>query len=211
MSRDHYSRRPLIDQVHNSYDLDVSDEEDAFYAVDDGDYLLHPKWRAMITRTSNRIPRRLQRYIIIFAFAAIVLLISWRLYIEPEYAAYQAEQAVLDAAAKLDPPNSATPAFKHMLQVKDLEAKHLPKGDGRLVIVGDVHGCKKELEALLKKVGFHEDKDHLVLTGDIISKGRLSSDDAFDDQLTRTRSRFSWCRNPRFQDGRILCSRQSRR
>ncbi|KAF9736985.1 hypothetical protein PMIN06_004122 [Paraphaeosphaeria minitans] len=171
MSRDHYSRRPLIDQVHNNFDLDVSDEEEGFYAVDDGDYLLHPKWRAMITRTSNRIPRRLQRYLVIYAFASIVLLISWRLYIGPQYAAHQAELAVFDAAAQKEVPSSATPGFKDMLQVKDLETKYLPKGDGRLVAVGDVHGCKKELEALLKKVGFQEDKDHLVLTGDMISKG----------------------------------------
>ncbi|KAF2449047.1 serine/threonine protein phosphatase [Karstenula rhodostoma CBS 690.94] len=171
MLRDQHSRRPLIDLAHNSYDLDVSDEEDAFYAIDEGDYLLHPKWREMITRTSTRIPRRLQRYFAIYAFAAIVLLISWRLYIAPQYAAYRAELAGYESAAKLEVPSSATPAFKDMLQVKDLEAKYLPKGDGRLVVVGDVHGCKKELEALLKKVGFQEDKDHLVLTGDIISKG----------------------------------------
>lgn len=171
MSRDHYSRRPLIDLVHNDNDLDVSDEEDAFYAIDEGDYLLHPKWRAMLTRTSNRIPRRLQRYFVIYAFAAVVLLISWRLYIGPQYSAYRAEQAHLDAAAKLEPAKSATPDFKDMLQVKDLEEKHLPRGEGRLVVVGDVHGCKKELEALLKKVGFKEGKDHLVLTGDIIAKG----------------------------------------
>lgn len=172
MSRDHLSRRPLINQVPNDFDLDVSDEEDAFYSRDDGDYLLHPKWRAMITRTSNRIPRRLQRYIIIYALGAIVLLISWRLFLGPQYAAYQAEQAIFDAAAQLEVPSSATPGFKDMVQVKDLDAKHLPKGEGRLVVVGDVHGCKKELQALLKKVGFKEGQDHLVLTGDIVSKGR---------------------------------------
>lgn len=178
MSRDP-RYRPLIDYV-NDRDLDVSDEEDAFYAVDEGDYLLHPKWRAMITRTTNRIPRRLQRYFVIYLFAAIVLLISWRLYIGPQYAAYEAEQAVLDAAAKLEPAKSATPTFQDMLLVKDLEEKYLPKGEGRLVVVGDVHGCKEELEALLKKVEFQEGKDHLVLTGDIVSKGRLLSDTPCD-------------------------------
>jgi hypothetical protein len=182
--RDYYARRPLIDDAHNNYDLDVSDEEDAFYAHDEGDFLLHPKWRAMLTRTSNRIPRRLQRYIVIYALAAIVLLISWRLYLGPQYAAYTAEQAAFDTAAQLEPVKSATPAFKDMLLVGDLDEKHIPRGEGRLVVVGDVHGCKKELEALLKKVGFHEDKDHLVLTGDIISKGRLRSDTICNHQLT---------------------------
>ena len=43
---------------------------------------------------------------------------------------------------------------------------------GRLVIVGDVHGMRQSLEALLDKVGFDKSKgDHLILVGDLISKG----------------------------------------
>jgi hypothetical protein len=37
--------------------------------------------------------------------------------------------------------------------------------------VGDVHGCKKELEHLMRKVEFVRGRDHLILTGDIIAKG----------------------------------------
>ncbi|KAJ5938966.1 Metallo-dependent phosphatase [Penicillium verhagenii] len=43
---------------------------------------------------------------------------------------------------------------------------------GRLVIIGDVHGMRKSLEALLEKVDFDKRKgDHLILVGDLVNKG----------------------------------------
>jgi hypothetical protein len=42
---------------------------------------------------------------------------------------------------------------------------------GRTVIVGDVHGCRAELEALLSLVGFVGDTDKLVLVGDLVVRG----------------------------------------
>ncbi|ODA83008.1 hypothetical protein RJ55_01517 [Drechmeria coniospora] len=42
----------------------------------------------------------------------------------------------------------------------------------RLLIVGDVHGMKRSLVALLDKAGFDRSKgDHLVLVGDVVNKG----------------------------------------
>ncbi|KAJ5247608.1 hypothetical protein N7468_002591 [Penicillium chermesinum] len=42
----------------------------------------------------------------------------------------------------------------------------------RLVIVGDVHGMRKSLEALLEEVKFDKaNGDHLILVGDLINKG----------------------------------------
>ncbi|KAE8373868.1 Metallo-dependent phosphatase-like protein [Aspergillus bertholletiae] len=42
----------------------------------------------------------------------------------------------------------------------------------RLVIVGDVHGMRRSLQALLQKVGFDQAKgDHLVFVGDLVNKG----------------------------------------
>jgi hypothetical protein len=42
---------------------------------------------------------------------------------------------------------------------------------GRTIIVGDVHGCRDELEALLDAARFTEGSDHLVLVGDLVAKG----------------------------------------
>jgi hypothetical protein len=39
------------------------------------------------------------------------------------------------------------------------------------VIVGDVHGCPAEVEALLEKLGFAEGKDRLVFVGDLVARG----------------------------------------
>ena len=169
--RAHPDHRPLIDQIPEHHDLDVSDEEDAFYAIDEGDYLLHPKWRAIITKTANRVPRRLQRYLVIYAGLAVLFCIASAVIWGPQYSAYRQEIRLMNNAPDASFGKNKRPEFGDMVQVKKLEEKWLPKGDARLVIVGDVHGCKEELEHLMRKVDFVKGRDHLVLTGDIVSKG----------------------------------------
>ncbi|KAJ1948894.1 hypothetical protein IWQ62_006826, partial [Dispira parvispora] len=44
--------------------------------------------------------------------------------------------------------------------------------DGRLIIIGDVHGCDEELEALLDKVqATGSEQDHVIFVGDLVAKG----------------------------------------
>ncbi|PSN73836.1 ser/Thr protein phosphatase-like protein family [Corynespora cassiicola Philippines] len=169
--RDHPPpQHPLIDLIptHNE-GLYVSDEEDSFY--DEDDYLVHPKWKAMVTRATNRVPRRVQRYFVIYLALGTLALISWFTYLGPRYGAYRQDINDMDSEPSMRFGQNVRPEFKDMIQLMDMDKKHLPADDKRLVIVGDVHGCKKELEALLHKVQFREGNDHLVLTGDFISKG----------------------------------------
>ena len=42
---------------------------------------------------------------------------------------------------------------------------------GRALIVGDVHGCRAELEELLDTARFDPSCDELVMTGDLVAKG----------------------------------------
>lgn len=73
------------------------------------------------------------------------------------------------------------PRFPNMIHLQDLDPNLLPqtskeklegiKNKKRLIFVGDIHGCKKELEDLLKKVHFDPLTDHLIATGDIVMKG----------------------------------------
>lgn len=163
--------RPLIDFIpDNPHDFDVSDEEDAFYAIDEGDSLLHPKWRAVLSQTANRVPRRLQRFIGVYAGIALLLCIAWFAILGPSYRALFRPRDDMEMPAQSFGKNKR-PEFGGMVQVKKLDDRWLPKGEGRLIVVGDVHGCRKELEHLMQKVDFVKGRDHLVLTGDIIAKG----------------------------------------
>lgn len=167
-----YRPRTLIELIPDSRDdLDVSDEESSFYGRED-DFLIPPKWQNRIADASDRIPKRIKRCSFVVLAAAFLALFSWWTYFGPRHAAHMAELHEMDKAAPADTyGNNVRPVFKDMIQVSDLDKKHLPKKGSKLVFVGDVHGCREELEHLLKKVDFSHKHDHLVLTGDMVSKG----------------------------------------
>ncbi|TRX89790.1 hypothetical protein FHL15_009380 [Xylaria flabelliformis] len=57
-------------------------------------------------------------------------------------------------------------------QVSTLPASHLPTNTRRLMIIGDVHGHVKSLEALLRKAEFSAARgDTVVFAGDMVNKG----------------------------------------
>jgi metallophosphoesterase superfamily enzyme len=47
---------------------------------------------------------------------------------------------------------------------------------GRLVVVGDLHGCLVELFQVLDAVKFEYGKDNLILVGDVCNKGPRSQE-----------------------------------
>lgn len=58
--------------------------------------------------------------------------------------------------------------------IADLPHRHLPSESNpsnRLVIIGDVHGQLAALQSLLAALSFDRATDHLILTGDLVSKG----------------------------------------
>ncbi|GBG30028.1 Serine/threonine-protein phosphatase PP1 [Hondaea fermentalgiana] len=67
----------------------------------------------------------------------------------------------------LVPGYASLEAAHHTLPLQETEGR-------RLVIVGDVHGCADELDALLEKVDFKKDEDKLIFVGDLCAKGPKS-------------------------------------
>ncbi|KAI9732929.1 MAG: hypothetical protein M1818_007362 [Claussenomyces sp. TS43310] len=111
-------------------------------------------------------------------FFGALLLASWAAYTLWYAPLHHEDTAVRQSVASkpdMDLTSHMSTSFEHLTLLKDLNPKHVPsagqRAGRRLVLVGDVHGMKKELVKLLRKIDFDQDRDHLVLTGDMISKG----------------------------------------
>lgn len=49
-----------------------------------------------------------------------------------------------------------------------------PSDQGRIFVMGDIHGCLKEMNQLLEKIQFKPDQDALILAGDLVFRGQDS-------------------------------------
>ena len=85
---------------------------------------------------------------------------------------------LLEAGDLLDQPAlSDVPGSQFCPLVPSLDAEmvvmrpDLPKPGGRLILVGDVHGCLAELKALMLAARVDEAVDTVVLLGDLVNKG----------------------------------------
>ncbi|KAI9729832.1 MAG: hypothetical protein M1834_006580 [Cirrosporium novae-zelandiae] len=168
-----FSRRPLIDSIQNVWKTDpqygqINPEEEE-------ENLCRPWWRSVLAVIRNPKVRRFTMwYLILFC----VIVTVWRTWGKNKWEEHRLLANSLNKAGDKGWWGSNTkPIFSDLTLVKDLDKKYLPGGSKkderkrRLVFVGDVHGCKEELKQLLKKVDFHTKSDHLILTGDMISKG----------------------------------------
>ncbi|KAL4941032.1 hypothetical protein BDV06DRAFT_195323 [Aspergillus oleicola] len=169
--------RPLIDYVRNEWQSPKPAKYSHLSASSDRSD--SPKWVRMVG--SIVAAPRFRRYMIVYLSLLVACILGWQFFLHPRL---QEGSAILTA---LDPKQkskvggwfggSALPQLEDMIQLRTLDGGSLPgreEGDNtgkRLVFVGDVHGCKEELEKLLEKVSFDEYRDHLIFTGDLIEKG----------------------------------------
>ena len=77
--------------------------------------------------------------------------------------------AALQAAAR----STSTPMPREVHATLDRAAVG---AGGRVVVVGDVHGCFDELQLLLAKVEYRAGTDAVVLVGDLVNKGPKSAE-----------------------------------
>lgn len=62
-------------------------------------------------------------------------------------------------------------SLKSRFSVQSVFLAASTKYKDRHILIGDIHGQRKELQALLRKLKYNKDRDHLVVLGDFISKG----------------------------------------
>jgi serine/threonine protein phosphatase 1 len=66
-------------------------------------------------------------------------------------------------------------AVKHLMKNKK-ETLHMKKNEwGRDFVVGDIHGCYSELQAILQSIKFNVSRDRLICCGDLTDRGPDSS------------------------------------
>lgn len=181
-NRYHYREsRPLIDQVSNAWKSEKShgytsdsDDDEITELVHCCDLDTEESFlgaAAAISRT-RRFRRGLLAFLIVVSGIWSIYRVFYKVPWEQDRILVQGFNEPLGTFGMQEPP-----MFKGMTQIQELEAEYIPggrhdqEGKRRLVFIGDIHGCKKELLKLLDKVGFRKETDHLVCTGDVIAKG----------------------------------------
>ena len=175
-------RKPLIDQCTNEWQRSSKWKSQLNTPADqfeDGLESLFARFLAILK--APKVRRYLLLYSIIFVFSFWI----WSSTIWPVWAEHRALSRSLSAQNRMMTGGlfgtNLRPTFPNMIQVKDLDARYLPNASrpkhptadnvDRLIFVGDVHGCLDELKALLQRVRFNTERDHLITTGDLIAKG----------------------------------------
>ncbi|KAJ5966356.1 hypothetical protein N7481_013070 [Penicillium waksmanii] len=171
--------KPLINSVRNAW----QSSSPAYHPLTSTNEDKHPRWVQMAL--SVIAAPRFRRYVIIYLTLFLLGWAGWGLVLSPHLQDRADISRALDASSRTTGwfGTNALPRFDDLTLIQTLDPKFLPGGPvdvetlgagsrKRLVVVGDVHGCKDELSELLEKVSFsNEGGDHLIFTGDLINKG----------------------------------------
>ncbi|KAJ1948512.1 hypothetical protein FBU59_001558 [Linderina macrospora] len=82
-----------------------------------------------------------------------------------------------------------------LVEVRKFDSAEAKK---RLIFIGDIHGCAREFDRLLKKASYKPSEDQVVLVGDLVAKGPDSI-----GVIRRARELNAWCVRGNHDDGVI--------
>ncbi|KAL4895455.1 Ser/Thr protein phosphatase family [Aspergillus ambiguus] len=170
--------RPLIDYVRNEWQTSAKYS----HLPSSHDRSDTPRWLQMVL--SIVTAPRFRRYVLVYLSLLISCFVGWKFVLSPRLQEHASLLRALDPNVKEEVGGwfgtNALPSFDYIVQLRTLDPALLPaetsedagdRGQRRLIMIGDVHGCKSELDRLLEEVAFDQEHDHLVFTGDMINKG----------------------------------------
>ncbi|WPG98707.1 Hypothetical protein R9X50_00150100 [Acrodontium crateriforme] len=168
---------PLIDRVTNRWRdekklllPEVDEYEPGFCDLEDENSC--PNTTYALIRT-----RRFRRTLMVILLALVGLHYIWRMHLRPRLRDEWSFQEGFLPDRINGTYGLARGGDFDGIKIADLDPALIPGGEAdpdgirRLVFVGDIHGCVDELDRLLKKIDFDEEHDHLIATGDVVSKG----------------------------------------
>lgn len=182
----HLRRKPLVDYCTNEWRNNPQQQSAnhpyTLYAPDESPYEeLYDKIEDWIDNIVDVIKApRFRRLFFVVTFFLVTTIVLWVKVVEPyiaeERAAYESLTKETTANAGKVYGSNMRPQLPGMTQIMDLSPQYLPDSSKagykrRLIFVGDIHGCKKELLTLLDKVVYDPEHDHIVSVGDIVNKG----------------------------------------
>ena len=138
--------RPLIHNIHNDWRTDPKHKQRSLHDTYDDD-VFGPGDCLVYLST-----KKVRRILLICLFSFILFSISWFTYLSPRLNEHLLLKGSLDPRlGKLNGMFGANirPEFADMVQLRTLDSRLVPvagkkSGNRRLIVVGDVHGCKEE-------------------------------------------------------------------
>lgn len=192
--------RPLIDSARNEWQLRAAADSQRA-SSSSADDIKSPGWSQMALSVVSA-PRF--RHVLIYVALFLFAFIGWRMLVSPRLQEQKSLLHSLDPTSETETGGwfgtNSNPQFDGLIQIRTLDPNLVPgniagvvsgkSSRKRLIIVGDVHGCKDECKTyppsagipetdkpttvvqLLEKVSFNQaGGDHLIFVGDMINKG----------------------------------------
>jgi hypothetical protein len=148
--------RPLIDRVTNEWQLNPKYSD--LYGDDHSDDEFGPGMgnsdEDSLLSIPRRLPRRVKRYILGYIVFLCTCTLAWQFWLRPSIDLEDnLDRSMAQMTGKANFGINVRPEFTGMNHLKFLDTALLPGATAgspkRLVIVGDVHGCKEERESTL--------------------------------------------------------------